>query len=56
MGTAQNSEGSQFRRSLSPKILNSDGSQVRRFSGPKVLKSENKYVNCMCVLLPSDKR
>ena len=51
-GTAHNSEGSQFRRSSSPKVLNSEGPQFRRFSSPKVLKSENKYVNYMCVLLP----
>ena len=45
MGACLNSEGSQFRRFSSPKVLNSEGSQVRRFSIPKVLKSENQFSN-----------
>ena len=51
-GISHNSEGSQFRRSSSPKVLNSEGSQIRRFSSPKVLKSENQYNNYMCALKP----
>ena len=44
-GACLNSEGSQFRRFSSPKVLNSEGSQFRRFSSPKVLKSENQFSN-----------
>ena len=36
MGTAHNSEGSQFRRFSIPKVLKSEGSQVRRVSSPKI--------------------
>ena len=33
-----------------PKVLHSEGPQFQRFSSPKVLKSENKYINYMCAL------